>query len=113
MMFYICEVSANTQVFAFELMYLLFQNTRDPIYIYYITTTPVTPYYNYIALTIANEQLHRVPGVRPGAGQCGRGAAGLPRARRPRHRHAARPRGALLLAAALLPHSPQVTAGAG
>ena len=67
-----------------------------------------------IALTIvANDQLPGVPGVRPGAGQCGRGAAGLPRARRPRHRHAARPRGALLLAAALLPHSPQVTAGAG
>ena len=64
-------------------------------------------------MIIANEQLRCVPGVRPGAGQCGRGAAGLPRARRPRHRHAARPRGALLLAAALLPHSPQVTAAAG
>ena len=64
-------------------------------------------------MIIANEQLRCVPGVRPGAGQCGRGAAGLPRARRARHRHAARPRGALLLAAALLPHSPQVTAGAG
>ena len=94
-------------------MYLLFQNTRDPISITLL-------HYNYsshnlllyIAVTIADDQLPRVPGVRPGAGQGGRGAAGLPRARRPRHRHAARPRGAPLLAAALLPHSPQVTARA-
>ena len=95
-------------------MYLLFQNTRDPISItllHYIYSS-----HNlllYIALTIADDQLPRGPGVGPGAGQCGRGAAGLPRARRARHRHAARPRGALLLAAALLPHSPQVTAADG